>query len=231
MASSRLHQLKIVDSIVGAEIGNTLLSKIEIDYGNDIRKHSDFTLRNIVHDVSNYIEMGFNSDWNILNKNTIQEIQKLWGEYITNYRNNYSPHNYIETNAILLDNRVDGIGYYWVDLNTRYSIEMIARMGNCGRCNYGNTLIELRETTKDSSKSHVVIVYNIASGLIRQIKGKGDIIPSEEYWDEIFNFYINTPYHISGHNYTQKEGIDFKPEMFSKEKYELVKSKIINKIF
>jgi len=231
MASSRLHQLKIVDSIVGAEIGNILLSKIEIDYGNDIKKHSDFTLRNIVYDVSNYIEMTLNSDWSILNTITIQDIQLLWGEYITEYRNNYSSHNYIETNSILLDSRVDDIGYYWVELNTHHSIEMIARMDNCGRCDYGNTLIELRESTEHSNTSHVVIVYNKSSGLIKQIKGIGDNLPSETYWDEIFNFYINTPYLISGHNYIQKEGLDFKPEMFSKEKYELVKYKIISKIF
>lgn len=231
MASSRLHQLKIVDSILGDTIGSILLSKIEIDYGNGIKKHSDSTLKCIVYDVANYVEMVLNSDWSILNKTTIQTIQQLWGEYITEYCNSYSPHNYIETNKILLDNRIGDIGYYWVELNTYHSIEMIARMGNCGRCNYDNTLIELRENTKDSNNSHVVIVYNKASGLIRQIKGRDNTLPSTIHWDEIFNFYMNSPYKISGHNCISETEINFKPEMFSEEKYELVKSKIVTKLF
>ena len=231
MASSRLHQLKIVDSILGDTISSILLSKIEIDYGNDIKKHSDFTLRNIVYDVANYVEMVLNSDWSILNKTTIQTIQRLWGEYITEYCNSYSPHNYIETNKILLDSRIDNIGYYWVELNTYHSIEMIARMRNCGRCNYDNTLIELRENTKDSNNSHVVIVYNKSSGLIRQVKGIDNTMPSTIHWDEILNFYMNSPYKILGHNYISETEVNFKPEMFSEEKYELVKSKIVTKLF
>jgi len=231
MASSRLHQLKIIDSIVGNEIGSILLNKIELDYGNVIRKHSDFTLRGITYGIANYVDNVLDSDWTILNTMTPTEIQTLWNKYVLNYRNNYSSKNYIELNTILLDNRIDGLGYYWVDLKKHYSIEMIARMGNCGRCNYGDTLIELREATPDSNQSHIVIVYNNSTGLIKQIKGVGEKLPEAIYYDEIYNFYINSPYIIAGHKWEWKEYLDFKPEMFGVDKYTLIKSKIVNKIF
>jgi hypothetical protein len=149
MASSRLHQLKIIDSIVGNEIGSMLLNKIELDYGNVIRKHSDSTLRGITYGVANY----------------------------------------------------------------------------------GDTLIELREATPDSNQSHIVIVYNNSTGLIKQIKGVGEKLPEAIYYDEIYNFYINSPYIIAGHKWEWKEYLDFKPEMFGVDKYTLIKSKIVNKIF
>jgi hypothetical protein len=230
MASSRSHQLKIIDSIVGNKIGSILLDKIELDYGNAIKKHSDFTLRCITHGVANYIDNILDSDWGILNTFTIQEIQKMWDEYIPNYCNSYSTKNYIETNKILLDNRINNIGYYWVDLEKHYSIEMIARMGNCGRCNYEDTLIELREATPDLNKSHIVIVYNNSTGLIKQIKGVGGKLPEPVYCDELYNFYMNSSYNITGHQWQWKEYLDFKPEMFDIERYTLIKSKIINKI-
>jgi len=230
MASSRLHQLKIIDSIVGNKIGSILLDKIELDYGNVIKKHSDFTLRCITYGVANYIDNILDSNWSILNTSTIQEIQKMWDDYIPNYCNNYSSKNYIETNTILLDSRINGLGYYWVNLERHYSIEMIARMGNCGRCNYEDTLIELRKNTPHLNDSHIAIVYNKFTGLIRQIKGKGEMIPSKIYWDEIYNFFMNAPYTINGYLPQWKKELDFKPEMFNQEKLHLIKSKILKKI-
>jgi hypothetical protein len=231
MASSRSHQLKIIDSIVGNKIGSILLDKIESDYGNAIKKHSDFTLRCITYGVANYIDNILDCNWGILNTSTIQEIQKMWDNYIPNYCNNYSSKNYTELNTILLDSRINGLGYYWVDLERHYSIEMIARMGNCGRCNYEDTLIELREDTSHSNESHIAIVYNRSTGLIRQIKGKGEMVPSKIYWDEIYNFFMHAPYIINGYLPQWKEELDFKVEMFDHEKRHLIKSKVLKKIF
>lgn len=225
MASSYLDQLKLTTRVIGQKNAEYVLKKVQESYPN-IRKKSDQTLSEILYDVSNYVENCYNSDYIILDEKTIIDVQNLWVETISNYVLNYDSKNYIETNKILIDYRINGVGYYWVDLQTNYSIEMIARMNNCGRCNYGDNLIELREIdTNGTSYSHLVIVINNDEGVLYQIKGKETQIPDSRYSDQIFDLLMLDELTIKEYKPQFKPDKDFKLNGLNKHQLDQLKIK------
>ena len=88
--------------------------------------------------------------------------------------------NYKEENEILIDYRTNGIGYYWVNLNTSYSQEEADRMGHCGR-DSGTTLFSLRSINQyGDGRSHITSSYNLTDHKINQTKGKKNSKPKSE---------------------------------------------------
>ena len=225
MASSYLDQLKLTIKVVGLKNAELTLSKIQASYPS-IRKSSDFTLSVILYNVANYVENINNSDYSILNKKTVLEIEDLWKNSISEYSKNYTSKNYIETNEIILDYRVNGVGYYWVDLKTHHSMEMIVRMDNCGRCNYEDNLIELREIDeKGNGFSHVAIVHNQEQGILYQIKGVGTEIPDIKFENYIYDLLMSGKLHIVYFNPQYRPDKDFKIKYFSQEKQTNIRKK------
>jgi hypothetical protein len=91
----------------------------------------------------------------------------------------------------------DGVEYYWVMIPKSYCDEESARMGHCGRTQYGNNLISLRSISPYGkghtiNDSHVTIAYlNSHSGsYFYQVKGKNNAKPSEKYYKYIFDLIV-----------------------------------------
>lgn len=115
--------------------------------------------------------------------------------------------NYVEKNEILRDYRdKDGVGFYWVDLQTNNSPEECNRMGHCGRTNSSNTIYSLRETkrVKDNytfNRSHLTAAVGDSDGIVYQLKGPKNSKPDERYFQFIVDLILNTDVNGFGSEY------------------------------
>lgn len=110
--------------------------------------------------------------------------------------------NYVEENKIIRDYRQNGIGFYWVDLETSKSNEECERMGHCGRTNSYNTIYSLRENKKLNekftlNKSHLTAAVGTNDGIVYQMKGPKNSKPNEKFHSFIKDLIINHT-HIQG---------------------------------
>jgi len=91
----------------------------------------------------------------------------------------------------------DGVEYYWVIIPKSYCDEESARMGHCGRTQYGNNLISLRSISPYGkghtiNDSHVTIAYlhKDDGNYFYQVKGKNNAKPSLKYHQYIFDLIV-----------------------------------------
>jgi hypothetical protein len=126
--------------------------------------------------------------------------------------------NYTEENPILLDFRnEDGIGFYWVNLETKNSTEECKRMGHCGTSHYG-ILYSLRETKKLPGTKYTInnSISTAAIGgdnILYQLKGPKNSKPKEEFHQYILPlFYVEEDgeYLIQGFGSEYRSDQDFK---------------------
>lgn len=111
--------------------------------------------------------------------------------------------NYNEKGNILLDFRdKNGIGFYWVDLNTNDSREECERMGHCGRTDYSNTIVSLREVKEINgykiNESHLTAAIGKEDGIIYQLKGKKNSKPEKKYYPYIVELLLSDNLGIKG---------------------------------
>ena len=152
---------------------------------------SNKELNRLIFPIVNLIDFKFNGNYLQIIDKTIDDIHLMYGEWCTLSEYNFTSFNYIENNNIIFDYRINGIGYYWVDLNCYYSSEMLFRLHNCARVNSYQNFLELREYTNDGyNHSRVVIVID-KSGFINQIRGDYDIKPDIIYKDYIYDLFVN----------------------------------------
>lgn len=197
-----------VKKIIGDEIGDKIVKNLKKN-GKILSQKSEKEIYNIVYSLCNYIDSN-NLTYDDIDNIDLNQIKNIWSGFLKNYRKKYQSNSYIENNKIIIDYRINGLGYYWVDLEKLFSIDSMIRMNDCGRVNYGNTTFELRETTNEESLSHVIVVYNIEKRLILQIKGKSSQLPPKKYWGLIYHFILNFPEEINGYSPTYKSETDFK---------------------
>jgi hypothetical protein len=101
----------------------------------------------------------------------------------------------VEENPIILDFRGEnGDGFYWADLQTKYSEEECDRMGHCGRSSYGY-LYSLRQVLPVGNKYKLnksVLTAAIGEdGILYQLKGPKNSKPNEKYHEYILPlFYV-----------------------------------------
>jgi len=105
--------------------------------------------------------------------------------------------NYVEENEILLDYRDEGIGFYWVNLNTNTSDEECDRMGHCGRTNSDNTIYSLREVKRFNekytiNKSHLTAAIGNRDGIVYQMKGPKNSKPQEKFFPYIIDLLLKS---------------------------------------
>ena len=111
--------------------------------------------------------------------------------------------NYVEKNEVIRDYRnEDGVGYYWVNLDTNDSSEECNRMGHCGRTNSYNTIYSLRENRRINkdytlNKSHLTAAVGNSDGFIYQLKGPKNSKPDERYNQYVVDLILNDD-HIQG---------------------------------
>lgn len=209
--------LSNIIKIIGYDLGNVIYDKL-LNSNINLKDLPEKDIYNIVYATFNYIDSHKQLNYNHIQEINLNEIINIWETYLNEYKEQYKKRAYVETNKVILDYRMGGMGYYWVDLDKLFCIDSMIRMKDCGRVNYGNTTFELRETTNNESLSHVIIVYNLKDDLILQIKGQSNKLPNKKYWGFIYDFLLNYPKEINGYKPTYKPENDFKLEYLPTEK-------------
>ncbi len=123
--------------------------------------------------------------------------------------------DYIEENAVILDYRKDGEGYYWVDLGTTNCPEEAERMGHCASSR-GNlySLRSFRKIENDHTlnKSHLTASID-GNGYLLQLKGSKNSKPPKEFHPLILPllyFKEDDEVIINGFGYEYNSANDFK---------------------
>jgi len=179
---SHQYRLNIVKLLVDDINGEKLYYKILNEF-KDIKSKPDSFLKEIVYNVSNYIDIFMESDYSLLDLFTISELIEKYDKSIEIYKKNYSTINYIEKNEIILD---CGNGFYWIKNINRISIEMIVRMSNCGRAPKNNYFLELRQNIDNHNYTHIVITLD-NNGIAHQIQGPKNEKPKSIYFNYVFD--------------------------------------------
>jgi hypothetical protein len=195
---------EMILKILGPDLGVLIFNKIK-PYIDEMSKQN---ILNLTYSICNYIDSNPNKSYNNLDDINLNDIRNIWLEFLNEFKERYDPTTYIEHNKIILDYRKNDIGYYWVDLRKLFCIESMIRMEDCGRVNYGNTTLELREQTQTSNVSHMIVVYEYETGNIRQIKGKSSLKPSVSHWEWFYKFLMDTDYKINEYVPTFKPNTD-----------------------
>ena len=128
--------------------------------------------------------------------------------------------DYIEEDEIILDFRQNGIGFYWVNLDTNYSPEECDRMGHCGRTSNSNNLFSLREykelpNNHKLNKSHLTAAVGIEDKKIYQLKGVKNSKPKTEFNQLIIPFLLTE--YVEGFESEYDSANDFKIDQLSLE--------------
>ena len=177
--------------------GNMTNEEIKEFSISEINKINIPTLTRTITPMMDYIRVGLNGNKSSLENDTwgeIYEKQKQWHDTLNVGDGKL---NYIENAPILIDFRKDGEGFYWADLNVKYSPEECERMGHCGRSSYGY-LYSLRSDKKlpggkfKINKSHVTASIG-TDGILYQMKGPRNEKPKEE-----FHKYIQPLFYLLG---------------------------------
>ena len=121
--------------------------------------------------------------------------------------------NYVEEDEILLDYRDEGIGFYWVNLNTNTSDEECDRMGHCGRTSSDNTIYSLREVKRFNekytiNKSYLTAAIGNRDGIVYQMKGPKNSKPQEKFYPYIIDLLLKDE-HIKGFGSEYNSNDDF----------------------
>jgi len=169
---------------------------MSLDYGYDRLNRIPPEDREQVQSIMDWYRVGLNGNIKPYETLDFGELYKESYEWHKSLKIGDGSIDYIEKNDIILDYRENGIGYYWVDLETNNSSEECNRMGHCGRTSYGNTLVSLRENKKLNDKFTInkslltaAIDFDM-SGKIYQMKGPHNHKPDQKYFPYIIDLIL-----------------------------------------
>jgi len=158
--------------------------------------------------IMDYIRVGLNGDNSSIKNSSFQDLVTAALEWHESLDVGQGEINYVEANKVVLDFRdEEGIGFYWVDLQTNDSNEECTRMGHCGRTYQTNSIYSLRENMRISgtkftlNKSHLTAAIS-NMGILFQLKGPKNSKPQEK-----FNKYILPLFYVKKDNgYSEDNG-------------------------
>ena len=180
--------------------------------------------------IMDWIRVGLNGNVKPYMNMSFEELYDLSREWHNSLEAGQGHFNYNENNKVLRDYRdEDGIGFYWVDLETNSSDEECNRMGHCGRTNSGNSLYSLRRTQRINkdftlNKSYLTAAVGENNGLIYQLKGPKNSKPDKKYHPYIVDLILNND-HIKGFGSEYESNTDFQFSDLSKEDSLMIYSK------
>jgi len=173
--------------------------------------------------IMDWIRVGLNGNVKPYMNMSFEELYDLSREWHDSLEAGQGDFNYNEKNKVLRDYRDEnGIGFYWVDLETNSSDEECDRMGHCGRTGGDKSLYSLRRTQRINedftlNKSYLTAAIGESNGVIYQLKGPKNSKPDEKYHPYIVDLILNDD-HIQGFGSEYGSGKDFKITDLSKEK-------------
>lgn len=174
--------------------------------------------RQNITSIMDFIRIGLNGNISSIKDLPFTEIYDQSQEWHDSLELGTGQINYSEENPIVLDYRdKEGIGFYWVNLETKNSTEECKRMGHCGTSHYG-ILYSLRETKKLPGTKYTInnSISTAAIGednILYQLKGPKNSKPKEEYHQYILPlFYVEEDgeYLIQGFGSEYRSDQDFK---------------------
>lgn len=151
--------------------------------------------------IMDYIRVGLNGDNSSIKNLSFQDLVTAAIEWHESLDVGQGEINYVEANKVVLDFRdEEGMGFYWVDLQTNDSNEECTRMGHCGRTYQTNSIYSLREnmripgTKYTLNKSHLTAAIS-NTGVLYQLKG-----PKNSKLQEKFNKYVLPLFYVKKDN-------------------------------
>lgn len=154
--------------------------------------------RNQITSIMDWIRVGLNGNVNPYKNKSFGELYQESTSWHQSLGGGDGDINYQEDEEqIFRDYRKDGIGFYWIDLQTNNSPQECNRMGHCGRTGGNNTIVSLRETKRINpqytiNKSHLTAAIGSLDGIIYQLKGPKNSKPKPEYNQYIVDLLLNT---------------------------------------
>lgn len=132
--------------------------------------------------IMDWVDNELNGNIEKYRNKTYDEIYNESVEWKKSLNAGTSKINYEEKNKVIIDFRINGEGYYWINLNKFKCTEEELRMGHCGESR--GTLYSLRSTkkigtNKTINKSH--LNAGIKDGKLLELKGKLNSKPKELY--------------------------------------------------
>jgi hypothetical protein len=162
---------------------------------NDNDRFASRILVNIITSIMDWVRVGLNGNLGENKELPLDGLLKKSKEWHESLEIGQGEINYIEENPIILDFRDEkGNGFYWADLQTKYSEEECNRMGHCGRSSYGY-LYSLRQVVPVNNKyklnKSVLTAAIGVDNIIYQLKGPKNSKPNEKYHEYILPlFYV-----------------------------------------
>jgi hypothetical protein len=185
--ASKVKNVELLRGIFGDRT-DYILNKIEKDKIKITNRSSNFVI-NLSNLLFNYIDFIHDGNPTVIENKNVEEIQYEYDKWIEEKKLTYSFFNKHENEEIIFDYRINDVGYYWVDLKSNHSSEMIFNMNNCGRVGVNQNIIVLREQ-KESGENLMRVAISISKDHhIFQIKGKGDGKPIQ-YYTQIFDLLL-----------------------------------------
>jgi hypothetical protein len=172
--------------------------------------------------IMDWIRVGLNGNVKPYMNMSFEELYDLSREWHDSLEAGQGDFNYNEKNKVLRDYRDEnGIGFYWVDLETNSSDEECDRMGHCGRTGGDKSLYSLRRTQRINkdftlNKSYLTAAVGEDNGVIYQLKGPKNSKPDEKYHPYIVDLILNDE-HIQGFGSEYASDKDFKITDLSNE--------------
>jgi hypothetical protein len=185
--ASKIKNIELLYSVFGDNTKH-ILDKLENENINISHRSSNFVLK-IANLISNYVDFIYNGDYSFVNDKPIETIQLEYDEWFNFNKSQYSNMKNSNDGVLLFDYRVDNVGYYWTNLKTHYSVDMMFNMNNCGRVGIRQSLILLKEQ-KDTGENlmHASVVIS-DDDFIVQIKGVENSKPNN-FYVHIFDFLL-----------------------------------------
>lgn len=169
--------------------------------------------------IMDYIRVGLNGDNSSVKNSSFQDLVTAALEWHESLDVGQGSINYVEANKVIADFRnEEGIGFYWVDLQTNDSNEECTRMGHCGRTYQTNSIYSLRENMRipgtkfTLNKSHLTAAIS-NTGVLFQLKGPKNSKPQEKFNKYVLPlFYVKKDdgYLIEGFGREYQSTNDFK---------------------
>ena len=177
---------------------------------------------NYLTSIMDWIRIGLNGNIQQYKNKSFKELYELSTQWHDSLEAGEGDFNYNEKNKVLRDYRdKEGIGFYWVDLETNSSDEECDRMGHCGRTGGDKSLYSLRRTQRINkdftlNKSYLTAAVGEGDGVIYQLKGPKNSKPDEKYHPYIVDLILNDE-HIQGFGSEYASDKDFKITDLSNE--------------
>lgn len=217
---------KIINFIIGLKNSSPDEPKVtREEVITDINRRDLMTLqRREMTSIIDWFRVGLNNNFKPYQNLNFQELVQKSKEWHDSLEIGDSDINYQETKPIVLDFRNEnGMGVYWVDLETKDCDEESKRMGHCGRSSgnlYSLRLTSPIENTKFSKNRSLITCSVNDDGILLQMKGPRNKKPNQELHKYIIPFILSDIVEKFGYEYASEE--DFNLNDLTDEQIKMV---------